>query len=218
MGFSLIYGVAKKISRFYVEFLMSNILLIIVLPLIGLVFLGVHQGLTAENSSTRLNCDSERTSVINSRECFREKRELYQRTRDLKDLNNALNHAEEASKQYQQIIQKNKPNITYIQAKLNQLSLSLEVNEWLELVTRELQKESWVPTIVGEQRDVATKQKTWLSHLQKISNDSLTIENKIQELADSSRNSEIIYAQINYAKSLLRMQDSPLSWGLNKSC
>ena len=129
-----------------------------------------------------------------------------------------MSQAEQSIKQYQQV-QKVTPegSIEYLQATLNQLSLWLDVKEWLQITEDQLKKEDWVPTIQNELLTVRTAVRTasnseWL----KRGADLKDIDNKIDQPYDKSTSGKIVYSQINYAQSLVRIKNSSLPLGLTK--
>jgi CHAT domain-containing protein len=205
MKYFPIYRLVNKKNLFFGNRLVRNLMIVMISLAVSLTFFNVSQGMSQDRPSSQLNCKGERN-------CFSENRALYNRTRDPKDLNKALDHAMEAAKQYQQKIPSSGQewNITALQAELNKLSLVLEVDEWLQSVIKQMSKESWVPTSKIELQEVQRKvgQDTWPSIQRAIVN-LPKIENTIDKLSRSSENDEIVYAEINYAESLLRIKNLP---------
>ncbi len=130
------------------------------------------------------------------RESFYQTRDRYMRTRDFDDLECALKFAGSVSKMYGK-----SSNIA--PQSLKNLSLSLDVVQWLEEAQKQLKKEIWVPTIEKEKDATKNYLKGWVDDTKGQINDILT-PNKISQL-QTTQGIGSVYIQLNAARSLIRL-------------
>jgi len=140
-------------------------------------------------------------------------RNLYNRTRNLDDLQQALNQAKIALDSYRTAAETDGSNSQIIptQARLNQLSLTLDTVAWLKTVKQELTVETWIPTIKSEIAEVELAEKKWFSILENQASQTRqtiqpTLDPKIWEKLTSPEQLSLIYAQVNYGVSLTQLQ------------
>jgi CHAT domain-containing protein len=146
-----------------------------------------------KNNSTKL--DPKAVSAL--------KRSVYDRTRDPLCFRETLDEAEKALNGYQSI--RDESSVAWLQAQLNQLSLLIEVTQWLNKAKNRLANEQWIPQKI----DVNTPLQEWKKKLQKQLDNLDMIQARL--LIDTP-NPLLIYAQINFAWNLNRLKQNFFSF------
>lgn len=178
--------------------------LLIIVILCFQIVLVTHTVAEQQPNSSSNQCEvKEQESARNRYEQFRE---CAERTKDQDDLNKTLDEAEKAFEHYQS--KSKKSNVSEVQAKLNQLSLTIDVIKWLQITEERLAEEIWVPTMSIELENVQAQEDKWLRLFTKQIEEIPSLQ--LLLLTESSENIQIAYAQINLALSLLHIKTSNL--------
>lgn len=151
-------------------------------------------------------------SLGNTTQAFsKRKQDFYSRTQTQTDLQAALDDANKALKYYEQAYEKAKDNpailSTQIQARLNQLSLVLNIEQWLQNIQVKTQKE-WQPpsqNLNNKINEIQQQIDKWLPQFEKY----VRTWSEIEYLSDKSlpNNHESIYTQLNLVTSLICLYD-----------
>lgn len=133
-------------------------------------------------------------------------RSVYDRTRNPICFQRALEAAKEALKNNQVIGDKSTKQIDWLETQLNQLSLLIDVTQWLKDKEKKLIYDQWMPKQIKIDQRVKDNLQEWEGLLQ----NQIAILPKIQTSLQSetqSSTASLIYAQVNFAWNLNRLKE-----------